>query len=119
MKRIISTVLVCVLLVGSIFALASCGKMLSGKYELDAVVGGTSYEFKGNKVTVTFELLGFEKSSDGTYKIAENENGDTEITFTFESKDAEKYAGTFAFSEGAEDGEKYIKIAGVKYKKVN
>ena len=120
MKRVISALLVCVLLVASVFAMASCGKMLSGKYELDAAVAGAAYTFSGNKVTVTVEVLGFEKNFEGTYKIGENDDGDTVITFDFdEDKDASKYEGEFSFSDGEEDGVKYIKIGGVKYTKAD
>ena len=121
MKRVISALLVCVLLVASVFAMASCGKMLSGKYEFDAVVGGKTYDFSGNKVTITYELLGLEKSVEGTYKIADDEDGKTTITFTFdaEEEDADDFAGEFSFSDGEEDGVKYIKIGGVKYTKAD
>ena len=66
MKKTLSLLLVCVLLVGCIFSLASCGKTLSGTYKADVVVGGTSYTFSGSKVTLTAEVLGFEKSFEGT-----------------------------------------------------
>ena len=121
MKRIISTLLVCVLLLGCVFSFASCGKVLSGKYELDAVLASNSYEFSGlNKVVITYEVLSVETTLEGTYKIADNDEGETEITFTFENEEeAKDYAGTFSFAQGEEDGVKYIKIGGVKYKKVD
>ena len=120
MKRIISTILVCALLLGCVLTLASCGKTISGKYELDAVVGSKTYEFSGSKVVITYELLGKETSVEGKYKIAENDKGDLEITFTFEDEDAAKdYAGTFSFAEGKEGDTKYIKIGGLKYNKVD
>ncbi len=121
MKRVISAVLVCVLLVASVFAMASCGKMLSGKYELDAIVGGKTYEFSGSKVTITYEVVGFEKSVEGSYKISENDEGETVITFTFdaEEEDSDDFAGEFSFSEGEDDGVKYIKIGGIKYTKAD
>ena len=109
--------LVAVLLVGCVFALASCGKRLSGKYELDAVVASKTYEFKGKNVTITYEAFGQDATIEGTYSIAENDEGDLEITFTFadDEEGADEYEGTFKFEEG--DG--YIKIAGVKYKKAD
>ena len=121
MKKIISTLLVCVLLLGCVASLASCDRLVvGGKYELDAFVASTSYEFGLTKVVVTYELLGQETSIEGQYKIAENEKGDLEITFTFEDEDnAKDYAGTFSFVKGTEDGTDYIKIGGVKYKKVD
>jgi len=120
MKRIISILLVSVLLVGCAFSLASCGKKLNGKYKADVLVGSTTYEFKGSKVFVTFEFLGQEKTVEGKYKIAENDDGELEITITFpeEEKDAEKYSGTFSFAEGKEGDTKYIKIGGIKLVKV-
>lgn len=101
---------------------ASCGNTISGTYkgEVDAFgLAGAEvvYKFSGSKVSVTAtaSILGFEKTveSDGTYKIAENEDGKLEITFTFENSDAEKYGGTFSF----EKGDEYIKIGGAKYEK--
>ena len=120
MKRIISTLLVCVLLVGCVFSLAACGKKLSGKYEL-ALVGGKTYEFKGKNVVITYEVGLIEKSIEGEYSIAENDKGNLEITFTFadDVEDADVYKGTFAFAEGEEDGVEYIKIAGIKYNKAD
>ena len=117
MKKIISISLVCMLLLGCVLSLASCGKILFGKYSLGNDTFGTSYDFSLNKVTITYNVLGFSKSSEGTYKIGENEDGDAIITFTFEDEDAEKYTGDFSFSQGEEDGVKYIKIGGVKYTK--
>jgi uncharacterized lipoprotein YehR (DUF1307 family) len=90
--------------------LASCGA-LSGKYR-DAL-GLTTYEFKGNKVTLTISLLGAKESFEGTYKI--NKDGDEqEIEFTFGDKDAKDYSGTFEF-EKTDDG---IKIGLFEYEKV-
>ena len=101
MKKIISTVLVCVLLLGCVLTLGSCGSILMGEYELDAVVGGVTYDFKLTKVEITAELLGQETTIEGSYKIAKNDKGETEITFTFEDEDnAKEYAGTFSFEKG-------------------
>ena len=118
MKKIISALLVCVLLVGCMFALASCGKTLSGTYEAKVVGTGASYEFNGNKVTITASVLGFEKEFEGTYEITKNDEDKEVIIFTFESEDAESYDGEFAFAEGTEGDTKYIKIGGVQYNKV-
>ena len=115
MKKIISTLLVCVLLLGCVLTLGSCDKILMGEYELDALVGSVKYEFKLTKVEITVEVLGQDTEFEGTYKITENEKGETEITFTFENEEkAKEYAGTFSFEKG--DG--FIKIGGVKYNKV-
>ena len=120
MKKIVSSILVCVMLLSCVLVLASCAKTLSGKYESDVFgVAGATYEFSGNKVTVTAEILGFEKDFEGTYEIKDNDEGKTVIVFTFDDDDASKYSGEFDFSEGTEDGEAYIKIGGVKYTKAD
>ena len=119
MKRIISTILVCVLLLGCVMTLASCGKMLSGTYSAKTELMGqsveTSYTFKGNKVTaeVKATILGNveTETQEGKYSIE-----DGEITFTFEEDGKEK-TQTYTFEQGEVDGVKYIKIAGVKYTK--
>lgn len=122
MKKALSTILVCVLLVGCVFSLASCVfsagpiTMISGTYELDAVVGGVSYEFGAfGKVTVTAKVLGVSTSFEGEYKV---DNKADEITFTFEDSDASEYSGTVDFSSGEEDGVKYIRLGGIKYNEV-
>ena len=126
MKRIISTILVCVLLLGCVMSLSSCGKMLTGKYEaeVDAIVAGGNvvYEFTpfGYTKTTTTEVLGFEKSSveEGKYKIAENDEGELTITFTYEV-DGEEKTESVAFSQGEENGVKYIKLGLVKFTKLD
>ena len=112
MKKIVSTLLVCVLLVGCIMTLASCGKMFSGTYEADFGIYEATYKFQiGGKVTLTLDYPILEdKEYVGKYTISEN--GD-EITFEFE--DLEEFSGTRSFSKGEEDGDKYIKLNGIKY----
>ena len=119
MKKIISAVLVCVLLVGCVFALASCGKTLSGTYSAGGDTLGTTYEFSGNKVTITYKVLGFSKDIEGTYEITTNDEDKEVIIFTFADgeEDADDYAGEFSFAEGKEGDTEYIKIGGVKYEK--
>lgn len=117
MKRILSLVLVCVLLLGSMFALASCSSMITGEYS--DKLGLTTYEFSlFNKVKITYSIVG-QHTIEGTYKITENGEGDKEITFTFadDVEDADDYKGTFNFSTGTEDDEEYIKIGLFKYYK--
>jgi len=112
MKKLTKVLALAIVVAMACLALASCGG-LSGKYKLDALVGGATYEFKGNKVTITAEVLGFEKSFEGKYKLVKD--GDAQkIEFTFENSDAKEYACTFSF----EKGEDYIKIGGVRYKAV-
>ena len=119
MKKIISTILMCALLVGCVFTFASCGNVLMGEYELDAGLVEVTYKFGLSKVTITYEdLLGNEKTEEGKYKIAKNDDGETEITFTFENEEETKdYSGTFSFEKGKEGDDKFIKIGGVKYTK--
>ena len=119
MKRIISTLLVCVLLLGCVLTLASCGKKLSGTYASKVEAAGQSAElsftFKGKNVVIEtkFTVLGQveTKSQEATYSI----DGD-EITFTYE-EDGEEKVETMTFEQGEKDGVKYIKIAGVQYDK--
>jgi hypothetical protein len=117
MKKIISTILVCVLLLGCVMSLASCGKMFSGKYEANLVAAKVTYDFKfGGKVILTVDpILGNSSTFEGKYEINDETN---EITFVFEAEDAESYSGTSDFSQGEEDGVKYIKIGLVKYTEV-
>lgn len=93
--------------------MVSCGTRLSGKYSAEVWGTGVTYEFKGDKVSITLKLAGFSgDATEGRYEIK-----DDKITFTFETNDTEvkKYEGSFDF----EKGEDYIKIAGVKYNKVD
>ncbi len=101
MKRIVSTILVCVLMVCMLFTLASCGKKLNGAYskeedgvkltyefETDGTFKGTmdtflgdvefdgEYEIDGKEITIKYELLG--KEVDETYDFKKG-NGYIEI----------------------------------------
>jgi len=123
MKRILSLVLAAVLLCGCVFALASCGKTLSGKYEMDATIYTKTYEFKGKEFTCvrSNKTLGLSQTASGTYEITEDDEGNTFIAFTYgedASEEAKEDAAKLAFVKGEEDGVKYIKIAGIKYKAV-
>lgn len=113
MKKTISAILVCVLLVGCIFTLASCGKTLSGKYSADlSVLGVYTYEFGAfGKVTRTIDpFVGNDTTTvEGEYKISDD---GSKITLTFNDE-----ANTYDLSTGTEDGVDYIKIDGVKYEK--
>ena len=123
MKRIVSTLLVCVLLLGCVLTLASCGKTLSGKYELAVSEDNkTTYEFSLTKVTRTTKsgLAGFTKETvtEGKYEINEVEDGEFEITFTWDV-DGKEEIETVAFSEGEENGVKYIKLGIFTFNKVD
>ena len=120
MKKALSLILVCVLLVGCVFTLASCGKMLSGEYK-SAITGNIIYSFSMNKVTVTIDnIIGDDTVYEGTYEIKKNEEGVYNvITFTFDNEDAQKlYGGNHNFAEGTESGQDYIRIGVLTYNKV-
>ena len=113
MKKVLSLSLICLLLVGVIFALASCQKTLYGTYE--GVL--YSYEFQGNKVTRKATVLGASISVEGTYEIKKNDKDEYEITFTYgEGADA-SYSGTWSFNEGSDSKGSYIEIGGLRFNK--
>ena len=114
MKKIILTLLACVLLLGCVFTLVSCDKLLIGKYEADFVIYEATYEFGiGGKVILEIDrAFGEDRVYEGKYSF--NESGD-EITFEFADKEAEEFSITRSFVKGEEAGEKYIKLDGVKY----
>ena len=118
MKKIISTVLICVLLLGCVMSFTSCDSILMGEYELDLAVATVTYKFKlTGKVTITYDPdLGDSKIFDCEYSISDDGE---KITFTSEDDEAKDYLGTFSFSKGEEDGVDYIKIGVFKCKKVD
>ena len=111
MKKALSMLLICVLLVGTVLTLTSCGTILFGTYTSEML--HTTYEFGFNKVTRTVEVFGDNIVEEGTYEISGDE-GERKITFTFDG-DVE----TYNFSEGSEDGVKYVKIGVIKYTKAD
>ncbi len=116
MKKILSSVLACVLVLCTVFTLASCSKRLSGTYKSNEIAGSyTSFEFEGNKVYLKVVVLGMtsDEAIEGTYSI----DGD-KITFDFgDNEDAEDYSDAMDFVEGEEGDKKYIKIGGIAYYK--
>ena len=104
MKKILALVLALSL----VFVLVSCGTKLSGTYVNEGLLGDTTYEFKGNKVTITIGTVLGDVTYSGKYKIAKDK-----ITFTFEDEKAADYSKSHSF-EKTEDG---IKISGLSYKK--
>lgn len=122
MKKVLSIVCLLALTVCCLFAFASCSKKLSGSYESEISILGQSYKmtytFSGNDVTVESKatILGTVNTNtyEGTYEIAENDDGKMEITFSFENGDDKVKSGTFTFEESDE----YIKIGGAQYNKV-
>ena len=84
MKKIVSALLVCILLVGTLFTLVSCGGGLSGTYKGNNIITQFDLKFSGKNVTV---IVG-DKELKGTYEIKENDDKET-ITFDFvDEKDA-------------------------------
>ena len=116
MKKTISAVLVAILLVSSIFVLASCGG-LSGTYKS----GTTSLEFSGDKVTIKFDLGVVATTSTANYKLGEDDNGNRTITFTYDEGQKEnsvlKNGIALPFNEGSDDNGKYIQITVLKFYK--
>lgn len=110
MKKTVSAILVCVLLVCTMLSLTSCGKMLIGTYTAQTLNGDVTYEFEiGGKVTKTTNpYLGKGTTVEGKYEFIQE---DTKITLTFPDDDPV----TYDFSSGEEDGVEYIKLDGWKY----
>lgn len=115
MKKVVSSILVCVMLLSCVLVLASCAKTLSGTYENTSFGITTAYTFDGNKVSIKYSAGGFSYTYDGEYEIKDNDEGETVIVFTFGDDDAAKYEGEHSFSQGTEDGASYIKIGGTQY----
>ena len=117
MKKVLCAVLVVVLML----SLVACGKTLKGAYEAEidlAILKYTAtYEFSGSKVEITKKTTVFGNVNtdtfEGKYEITENNDGSMEITITLETEDDQIKSGTYTF----EEGEDYIKIAGIQYNK--
>ena len=100
----------------------SCAMVLSGSYKSDASFLGqglnVTYTFKGLKFTATnkITIFGVVTSDEvtGTYEIVKCADGSYEIELDFDEETATFRDGTYTF----EDGDGYIKIAGVKYNRV-
>lgn len=113
MKKVVRVMAVMLILVMAVACLASCGKKLSGEYK-ESLTGNVVYKFSGSKYTMTVDnIIGDDTVVEGKYEINED---DGKITFTYESNGEEK-STTENFSEGEEDGVKYIKIGILKYNK--
>ena len=99
MKKILSAILVCVMLLSCVLVLASCGKKLSGTYTDETGLYSVTFSGKNLEVSV------FGMSQEGTYKI----NGDT-ITIEYEGEDPVDCE----FAQGKDDNGKYIEIDDMK-----
>ena len=133
MKKILSAVLVCVLMLSCALALASCAKIVTGTYEhvygSEAAGYKVTYAFSGTKVEVSRQLVSAIGSlnptvKNGTYEIIESEDGSKTITFTWDSsennEDGVAESGvSLSFSEGTKDGKAFIEIGGVEFVKVD
>jgi hypothetical protein len=117
----LAAIMLAVVMMSCMFA--SCAKKLSGSYEADASLFGqgvgVTYTFSGSKFTATTKvtLLGQVSSEEvsGVYEIIEYDDGSMEIKLDFEDETATLRDGTYTFDQG----EDYIKIAGIKYKKLD
>lgn len=128
MKKTISTILVCVLLVGTLLSLASCEMfgLVTGTYSRTAEVFGiettTTYEFSGKEVTIsTVTKMGNTSTTSnktGEYEIGENEEGQKTITLTFTNEDGEGTVTTYTFNSGKDDNGAYIELDGTRYDSV-
>ena len=115
MKKIVSAFLVCVLLIGSMLALVSCGG-ISGTYH--DLAGKTALKFSGSKFTA-YLVADEETAVTGTYEIVENDEGEAEkIKFTVDDGDDENVSlfeflgqGEIALDIYEKDGKEYIKLA--------
>lgn len=128
MKKTISTILVCVLLVGTLLSLASCEMfgLVIGTYARTAEVFGiettTTYEFSGKEVTIsTVTKMGNTSTTSnktGEYEIGENEEGQKTITLTFTNEDGEGTVTRYTFNSGKDDNGAYIELDGTRYDSV-
>ena len=127
MKRILSVVLACALLVGCVMIFASCG--VSGTYENDVL--GT-YEF-GTFGKVTHSVGNIQYKSVFSYKVETEDDGDKQLVLVLEKyvydgddedikelvadlneeveeADEEDRTVKYYFAEGEKDGKKYVEI---------
>ena len=125
MRKILSLTLALILVVCTVFTLASCAKMLSGTYSAGGEWAGKSYKFSGSSVEITYTIFGFEKTVKATYEIKEVEDDDEDQDYTItitlnegEDDNGQNLSGTFPFSEGSDEDGQYVWIGIVKcYKK--
>ncbi len=114
MKKIVSLLLACVLLVGCALSLTSCSKFLMGEYK-DDLTGNIKYEFTLFTYKKTVDnIIGDDTVTEGSFEIDEEAGT---ITFTYES-DGEKKTQTEDYSYGEKEGVKYIKIGFLTYSEV-
>ena len=119
MKQILIYLTLTAIIIATIFTLTSCEEQLSGVYVNDALGTETSYNFRGDKVTVTVTttLLGnvISKAYEGEYEITRTDGRTDIIDFDFDSDKAALYDGEKTFSENKDDGT--VTIGGIEYTK--
>ncbi len=124
MKKITTLLLVCVLLIGCVFTLASCVfsagpiTIISGEYEVDLALAEYEISFSPlGKITVVEDpIIGDSNTYEGKYKV----NSETkEITLTWKGDAPTELVlpnGTESFSYGEKDGAEYIQIGLITFK---
>lgn len=123
MKKITSLLLVCVLLVGCVFTLASCVfsagpiTIISGKYEADLTLAEYTLEFSpfGGLTVVEDPIVGDANTYKGKYKVDLEEK---EINITWDGDGPSALVlpdGDSAFSYGEKDGKEYIDIGLIRF----
>lgn len=85
MKKLLSTLLACVILVGTLLTFVSCGEseyVLSGEYEGFLC----NLKFSGEENVIATVTGINDGDAHGTYKITDKENGGKIINFTFSTE---------------------------------
>ncbi len=117
MKRIISALIVCILVLGCVVTFASCkDNSLSGTYTSEAGVTSIAFSEKSAVIMISFSVGDFYSSStyEANYKI---KGGNIVFSYDKDQKKYEQLNGKYDFELGEESGKEYIKIDGIKYTK--
>lgn len=124
MKKTISTILVCVLLVGTLLSLASCevAGFVFGTYSKTTSVLGTerveTYDFSLTEVTKTTVIKNGSLSNTTTetyeYKVGKNDDGERIISLTTENDNGSSTV-KLSFNSGSDNDGSYIEIGGSRY----
>ena len=114
MKKALSSILVCVMLLGCVFALASCSNRLYGTYEAEIFGQAVSYEFEGDTVKTTLKSTTYS----GEYSIE-----DDKIVITYDDEgintllDMLGLAGEMSFNQGSDNDGNFIELNGIRFDK--